>query len=48
MATKEFPLVPEKVTPVKTKYRCIKTKIPVPQSIKLLKKLRASEPRSSR
>jgi 4-aminobutyrate aminotransferase-like enzyme len=46
MATKEFPLVPEKVEPVKTKYRNICTEIPVPQSIPLLKRLRDVEPRS--
>ena len=46
MASKEFPLVPEKVQPVKTKYRKIVTAIPAPQSIALLKKLRATEPRS--
>ena len=46
MATKEFPLNPEAVDPVKTKYRTICTKIPVPESIKLLKKLRDLEPRS--
>ncbi|MEX0776611.1 MAG: aspartate aminotransferase family protein [Phycisphaeraceae bacterium] len=46
MATKEFPLVPRKVAPVKTRYRKIVTKLPVPQSIKLLKKLRKLEPRS--
>ena len=46
MATKEFPLVPEKVAPVKTKYRTIATAIPVPQSIDALKKLRSLEPRS--
>ena len=46
MATKEFPLVPEKVAPVKTKYRTIVTEIPVPQSIELLQRLRELEPRS--
>lgn len=46
MATKEFPLVPEKVEKVSTKHRRIVTKIPVPQSIPLLKKLRKLEPRS--
>lgn len=46
MATKEFPLVPEDVPQVKTKYRTICTKIPVPESIELLKKLRDLEPRS--
>jgi len=46
MATKEFPLVPEKVEPVHTKYRTIRTEIPAPQSVELLKKLRSLEPRS--
>ena len=46
MATKEFPLVPEKVPPVRTKYRTIATEIPVPASVPLLEKLRALEPRS--
>jgi 4-aminobutyrate aminotransferase/(S)-3-amino-2-methylpropionate transaminase len=46
MATKEFPLVPEKVEHVKTKYRTIVTDIPVPQSIAMLEKLRQLEPRS--
>jgi len=46
MATKEFPLTPEEVAPVETKYRRIHTKIPVPESIEILEKLRALEPRS--
>ena len=46
MATKEFPLVPEAVEPVKTKYRTICTKIPVPESVAALKRLRELEPRS--
>ncbi|MDY7009634.1 MAG: aspartate aminotransferase family protein [Planctomycetota bacterium] len=46
MATKEFPLVPEDVSPVKTKYRTICTKIPVPKSVDRLKLLRDLEPRS--
>ncbi len=46
MATKEFPLVPEDVSPVRTKYRTICTKIPVPDSVDLLKRLRNLEPRS--
>lgn len=46
MATKEFPLVPENVPAVSTKYRTIKTQIPVPESIPLLEKLRKYEPRS--
>ena len=46
MATKEFPLVPEKVPQVRTKYRTISTEIPVPASVPLLERLRAMEPRS--
>ena len=46
MATKEFPLVPEKVAPVHTKYRRIVTDIPAPGSIPLLQRLRDLEPRS--
>lgn len=46
MATKEFPLTPETVEPVKTEYRNIHTQVPVPESIPLLKKLRDLEPRS--
>ena len=46
MTTKEFPLVPEPVAPVNTRYRTICTQIPVPESIKLLEKLRDLEPRS--
>ena len=46
MATKEFPLVPEQVEPVKTQYRTICTPIPVPESIDLLTRMRDLEPRS--
>jgi len=46
VATKEFPLVPENVAQVQTKYRTIRTAIPVPASVPLLEKLRAMEPRS--
>jgi 4-aminobutyrate aminotransferase-like enzyme len=46
MATKEFPMIPENVDPVKTKYRNICTQLPVPDSIETLKKLRQYEPRS--
>ena len=46
MATKEFQLIPEKVPHVQTKYRAIRTEIPVPASVPLLQKLRALEPRS--
>ena len=37
-------MVPKKVKPVRTKNRVIKTKIPVPQSLPILKKLRKGEP----
>ncbi|MFQ3549591.1 MAG: aspartate aminotransferase family protein [Armatimonadota bacterium] len=46
MATKEFPLVPESVPMVDTPNRKIKTKIPVPESIDLLRSMRESEPKS--
>lgn len=46
MATKEFPLVPHDVDKVETRYRRIRTRIPVPESIPILQKLRAAEPRS--
>jgi len=46
MATKEFPLLPQQVEPVSTKYRTICTPIPVPESITLLERLRNAEPRS--
>lgn len=46
MATKEFPLTPQDVPPVETKYRRIVTQIPHPESAAMLEKLRALEPRS--
>jgi len=46
MATKEFPLEPNEVPKVSTKYRTIITKIPVPESLGTLQRLRALEPRS--
>lgn len=46
MATKEFPLIPRDVEHIQTKYRCIKTAIPVPESIPIIEQLRAAEPRS--
>ncbi len=46
MATKEFPLVPEDVTPVNTQHRKICTALPAPESVPLLERLRAIEPRS--
>lgn len=39
-----YPLVPKKVQHVETKYRRIKTEIPVPESIPVLEKLRKYEP----
>lgn len=46
MAGYNFIQVPQKVAFVKTKYRTIKTKIPVPESISILKKLGRYEARS--
>jgi len=46
MATKEFPLEPQTVESVKTRYRRIQTQIPVPESIEMLTRLRELEPRS--
>jgi len=40
---KSYPLVPRKVPAVETKYRRIKTEIPVPESIPVLEKLRKYE-----
>ena len=42
----EYNLTPVDVPPVKTKYRCIRTKLPVPESIPIFERLKASEPRS--
>ncbi len=46
MATKEYPLVPQQVDAIETKYRKIHTQIPVPESIEKLTRLRDLEPRS--
>lgn len=46
MAGKEYSLTPKKVPLVKTKHRTIATKIPVPQSVPILTRLRKYEPRS--
>ena len=46
MATREFPLIPVSVDRVDTRYRRIATAIPVPESIAILERLRAAEPRS--
>jgi len=43
---KTFNLEPKEVKPVNTKYRCIQTKIPVPESLEILEKLHKYEPRS--
>jgi 4-aminobutyrate aminotransferase/(S)-3-amino-2-methylpropionate transaminase len=44
----EYNLTPVDVPPVKTKYRRIRTKLPVPESIPIFERLKASEPRSYR
>jgi len=41
---KSYEMKPKKVPQVKTKYRTIKTAIPVPESIPVLEKLRKYEP----
>ena len=46
MATREFPLESEPTTPVDTPHRRVRTPIPVPESLPLLKQLRQMEPRS--
>ncbi|GAH14163.1 unnamed protein product, partial [marine sediment metagenome] len=43
-----YSLEPVEVPRVKTKYRTIKTKIPVPQSLAIFKTLEKTEPRSMR
>jgi 4-aminobutyrate aminotransferase / (S)-3-amino-2-methylpropionate transaminase / 5-aminovalerate transaminase len=42
----KYNLEPLEVPKVKTKYRCIKTKLPVPESLIIFKKLMESEPHS--
>lgn len=42
----EYDLTPVKVPQVATKYRCIRTSIPVPESLPVFDELRRSEPRS--
>jgi len=44
VAGSSFPLVPQDVAPVDTKYRRIQTQIPVPESIEILERSRAYEP----
>ena len=39
-------LIPQKTTAVKSRWRCIVTPIPVPQSLRVIERLRAVEPRS--
>lgn len=41
-----YSFTPVDVEPVSTKYRTIKTKLPVPESLPIIEKLKASEPRS--
>jgi 4-aminobutyrate aminotransferase-like enzyme len=42
----EYDLIPKDVKQIETKYRSIKTKIPVPESIPIFLQLKKSEPRS--
>lgn len=42
----QYDLTPVEVPAVKTKYRTIKTKLPVPESVEIFNKLSRSEPRS--
>jgi len=42
----KYNLTPVEVPTVKTKYRCIRTKLPVPESIPIFERLQASEPQS--
>lgn len=46
MSKEPYLLIPRKVPLIKTNHRCIKTAIPVPDSISILEKLHAAEPRS--
>lgn len=46
MTTAKYNLEPVAVPPVKTKYRNIQTKLPVPESLEVFKTLEESEPRS--
>lgn len=48
MASKEFPLEPVAVPKVETKHRCIRTALPVPESLPLLTEMRNAECRSMR
>jgi 4-aminobutyrate aminotransferase/(S)-3-amino-2-methylpropionate transaminase len=42
----KYNLTPVEVPQVKTKYRCIRTKLPVPESIPIFERLQVSEPKS--
>ena len=42
----EYDLTPIKVTKVNTRFRTIRTAIPVPESLPIFEELRRSEPRS--
>jgi 4-aminobutyrate aminotransferase-like enzyme len=42
----EYSLVPVDVPKIETKYRTIRTKLPVPESLEIFEKLKKSEPRS--
>ena len=42
----EYDLTPVNVPKIKTRFRCIKTAIPVPESLAIFEKMRKSEPRS--
>jgi len=42
----EYNVTPADVPQIKTKYRCIRTKLPVPESIPIFERLKASEPPS--
>lgn len=44
----EYDLTPVEVSPVQTKYRTIKTKLPVPESLPFFEEMTQSEPRSMR
>jgi 4-aminobutyrate aminotransferase/(S)-3-amino-2-methylpropionate transaminase len=46
MTSAKYNLEPVEVPAVKTKYRVIQTKLPVPQSLEIFRKLENSEPRS--
>src|SRR3989338_6666735 len=43
-----FPIIPKKVARVQTRYRTIRTPLPVPESLPILEEMRAYEPQSMR